>query len=209
MEYPKIETLYNRHPEGHKVIPTELRMEEFGNVRRWFVTEKIDGTNIRVMWQDGKVTFGGRTDNASIPAKLVTKLQETFTPEKFLAAELPNCIIFGEGYGEKIQSVGGQYCKGVNFRAFDILIDKYWLEYENMREISVKVGFSCVPTYGTFSELPKTREDLSWMVEGTSVVAHLEHDNVLIPEGVVAKSYPMMFNKFHNRIMWKLKFKDF
>lgn len=83
LEYPKIETLYNRDEKTHRVIPEQLRLAEFGNIRRWQITEKVDGTNIRIgLSPDGNVSFNGRTDNAQLPAPLVSYLQTTFTAEK-------------------------------------------------------------------------------------------------------------------------------
>ena len=63
-EYHKIETLYER--DEHFNIKPELILKNrvYGILKTWHWTEKIDGTNIRVIWQDGKLTFGGKTDNA-------------------------------------------------------------------------------------------------------------------------------------------------
>jgi len=68
MEYPKIETLFNRDEKTFKVYPDQLRNSVYGIIKTWQFTEKIDGTNIRIIWNDGKLTFGGRSDNAQIPA---------------------------------------------------------------------------------------------------------------------------------------------
>lgn len=71
MMYPKIETLYERYPDTHKVIKGQLKRPEFGLVNSWLVTEKIDGTNIRVQYLNAQiptVSFKGRTDNAQMPS---------------------------------------------------------------------------------------------------------------------------------------------
>ena len=70
--------------------------------------QKIDGTNIRVMWQDGKLKLGGRTDNANIPADLVQLLYEAIDVRKLrdTFGDTP-VIIYGEGYGAGIQKGGG------------------------------------------------------------------------------------------------------
>ena len=72
MEYPKIETLFNRD-EKFKVVEGDYRLPEFENIKQWDVTEKIDGTNVRVrlfpklskgIWQESyEPKFFGRTDN--------------------------------------------------------------------------------------------------------------------------------------------------
>ena len=78
MEYPKIETLYDRN-EDFKVDTTAIRMAEFELIKRWRVTEKIDGMNVRVVWHANpqNLLFWGRTDNANLPVTA----QELFARE--------------------------------------------------------------------------------------------------------------------------------
>ena len=67
-EYHKIQTLFKRDMSSkHKLlIEGDWTLPEFeflaGN--EWTFTEKVDGMNIRVIFKDGAVTFGGRTDDA-------------------------------------------------------------------------------------------------------------------------------------------------
>lgn len=63
-----------------KLINGKFRNEtvEFCKDLTWQFTEKVDGTNIRVYWDGHRVEFGGRTENAQIPAPLVNKLNELF-----------------------------------------------------------------------------------------------------------------------------------
>jgi hypothetical protein len=98
--YPKIETLFKRDEHFH-VDTQRIRCPEFTQIARWLVTEKIDGTNIRVSleldeskcWllpcpheydecREWVVRFCGRTDAAQIPTFLLAYLQDTFTLEK-------------------------------------------------------------------------------------------------------------------------------
>ena len=112
MEYPKIETLYERDPSTHKVTDA-IRCPEFGIINSWHITEKIDGTNIRVLYSPGEQPqFCGRTGNAQMPKPLEEYLTETFTPDvlAYTFSELGGIVtLFGEGYGEKIQKGGGNY----------------------------------------------------------------------------------------------------
>src|SRR6185437_14755742 len=85
-EYHKIETLFERD-DRFVVDPSRIKKSVLGTIREWDVTEKIDGTNIRVMLgEDGTVTFGGRSDNAQLPADLLTKLFQMFPTDKIKAA---------------------------------------------------------------------------------------------------------------------------
>ena len=78
--YEKIETLYQRDIEGtKKLMPGVYRNPtmEFLKDNTWLWTEKVDGTNIRVYWDGHTVSFGGRTERASIPAPLVNRLKSS------------------------------------------------------------------------------------------------------------------------------------
>jgi hypothetical protein len=71
-QYHKINSLYKRSPDGKKMLFGEYSQPEFEYLADniWVFTEKVDGTNIRVMWDGTYLRFGGKTDNAQIPAKL-------------------------------------------------------------------------------------------------------------------------------------------
>jgi len=209
-KYHKIETLFNRD-ENFKVTD-EIRLPEFENIKNWLITEKIDGTNIRVIFTpDDKLIFRGRTDNASIPTFLLEELQNMFTVEK-IKSILDNPIeqglcLYGEGYGAKIQKGGGNYNKGNSFRLFDIWIDGCWLEWDSVEEIAKQLGVKTVPV------IAKT--DLKaaiYMVEGEnlfSAVSLVEGEVGHKAEGIVARAYPTMLFRRGTPIKWKLKIKDF
>ena len=210
IEYSKIETLYDRDPKTFKVIPTALRLAEFGNIKEWLVTEKVDGTNIRVEWlaNEKRLLYGGRTDNAQMPTNLMVYLQETFKPEMFVDFE-NDMILFGEGYGEKIQKGGGNYRKGVSFRLFDVLIGTWWLEPENVSEIANKLGIKTVPSLGKISYLPESSGDLTLITNFQSRTAQEDGGVGMAPEGIVARTQPLLFTRKGERLLWKLKFRDF
>lgn len=208
-EYSKIETLYNRN-ERFKVMPDALRLEEFGNIKLWSVYEKIDGTNIRVhLTPDGSIQFGGRTDNAQIPAFLVQYLRETFTDEKVRAAFEPDvtATLYGEGYGAKIQN-GGEYRSGVAFRLFDVLVGSWWLEPDAILDVAEKLSVATAPYLGVIEALPRSASDLAAIL-GESIVAQEDGGTGVRPEGIVARTVPALFTRKGERLMWKLKFKDF
>src|SRR5262245_60086912 len=117
MEYHKIETLYERDEKTHRVIPGVFKNRTYTLLKEWHWTEKIDGTNIRCIWepfvQNGEVgrpeslRFGGKSDNAQMHADLVRWLQENVKAEK-LREVFPkdDAVIYGEGYGAGIQKGG-------------------------------------------------------------------------------------------------------
>lgn len=149
-EYPKIPGPFKRHTEGpnrNQVIynawsdPTLEYLQD----TTWLFTEKVDGTNIRVHWDGHKVTFGGRTDRAQIPAKLIAVLQEMFPEELFEQAFTDQAVtLFGEGYGAGIQK-GGVYRPDMSFVLFDVLIGDWWLLRDAVEDVAAKLGVDVVP----------------------------------------------------------------
>lgn len=128
-EYHKIQTIFKRDMAQPRkpLIEGEWTLPEFAYLanNEWEFTEKVDGTNIRVtVAPDGAVEFGGRTDAAQIPAPLIAKLYGYFAPVKAeLAAQFPEgAILYGEGYGGKIQGGSKTYGPEQDFVLFDILV---------------------------------------------------------------------------------------
>ena len=205
LEYPKIETLYNRD-EKFKVIVGQWRVPEFEYLadNKWIVTEKVDGTNIRVYWDGQAVVFGGKTDNAQIPPFLLKKLQELFPITKF--DSVPDFVgkeicLYGEGYGARIQKGGGNYISNdVDFILFDVMVFKWWLKFPDVQDIAVKMGIRSVPVLGE-----SNLSDITTFVKNgfTSQWGNFP------AEGVVVRPKVDLVSRMGHRIIGKLKTKDF
>jgi len=206
-EYHKIETLYERDTTGSKkLIEGRWRNEsvEFLKDSEWVFTEKIDGTNTRIHWDGHKVTFGGRTDDAQIPAHLVNYLNKTFGgdineqlfEQKFGDTEV---VLFGEGYGPKIQK-GGLYRDDVSFILFDVLIGGVWLKRESVEDIAKTFGVDVVPIIGT-GTLQQAVEFVRTKPMSTIGKAPME--------GIVARPKIELRDRMGRRIIVKVKVKDF
>jgi hypothetical protein len=202
-EYHKIETLYERDPKTFKVIPTALRNPVYGLIKEWEFTEKIDGTNIRCMWQDGKLTLGGKTDSAQIHADLVRWLYDNVSAEK-LAEIFPDttAVIYGEGYGAGIQK-GANYNPTKKFIVFDVLVaGKWWLNWANTCDVARKLGLEVVPFIGTMT------------LEAATEMVHQGFQSRLADgkaraEGLVGRTAEPLFDKKGDRLIVKLKTRDF
>jgi hypothetical protein len=212
MEYHKIETLFERNIKTFKVDPDKLRNSVYGIIKSWEFTEKIDGTNIRIEWDpmhipELKLNFGGKTDNASIPAELtnwlianvsIGKLEEIFPDTR--------AVIYGEGYGAGIQR-GSHYSPTKQFIVFDVLVgDKWWLNRDNVCDVSAKLGLKVVPFVGTM-----TLEEGVEMVKRSflSILAKEQTGQLVPAEGLVGRTVETLFDKKGARIIIKLKTKDF
>jgi hypothetical protein len=227
-EYPKIQSVYKRDEKTKRFIEGQWSLPEFeylkDNIWQW--TEKVDGTNIRVIWiPEGHdipfsaysetdstpflpygVTFKGKTEKADIPKFLLAKLQEMFTAELFQFAfpETPLCL-YGEGYGARIQKGGTYIPNGVSFALFDIRIGYWWLKREDIEHIGIhKLGLTVVPIImeGTISEAIEVVRPGFLSNWSTS-------DRMFIAEGLVGKTKVEMRDRRGDRILTKLKTKDF
>lgn len=225
MEYPKIETLYERDPQTFKVILDRLRLPEFDLVKRWLVTEKIDGTNVRIILNCNTsygmgqtvhvpvVSYRGRTDDAQMPPFLLSMLQERF-PLSLVASvfdEGTEAIIFGEGYGPKIQKGGGNYRKNVGFRVFDVVVfgingRPWWLNWTGVEDVAAKVGAETVPVLARYVTLDSA---VAFLASPSATTGQDGGQENSVQEGIVARTDPLLFIRNGERLMWKLKGKDF
>lgn len=210
-EYHKIQTVFLRDPENnHKtLLEGHWARPEFQYLAHnpWVWTEKVDGTNIRVSVNplgDGAVKFGGRTDNAQIPAFLLDALAAQFqTPEQAtkLAEQFPDgAVLYGEGYGAKIQKGGGNYRSDQSFVLFDVRVGKWWLERQDVEEIAGTLGIEVAPVIGV-GTLPE-------MVRAAKEGINSRWGD-FVAEGIVARPETELFARDGKRIITKIKCKDF
>ncbi len=221
MYYPKIETLYNRDLKTHKVT-AQVRLPEFYMIDRWLVTEKIDGTNVRIEINSDttvegirrRVSYHGRTDRAQMPTTLVNWLHEHIPAAKVLDTFDDNTkvTIFGEGYGAGIQK-GGNYRSDISFRLFDVVVDdgdwRWWLSWDNIADIAKKLEVSTVPVLAVNVPISIA----TTYVQGRSEVSMTEHSTkhqtLHQREGIVVRTEPVLLQRNGQRVIWKLKGKDF
>lgn len=206
-EYHKIQTLFKRDLASKRktLIEGDWTLPEFeylaGNA--WTFTEKVDGTNIRVIFKDGAVAFGGRTDEAEIQSPLLGRLNERFVPLAQRLGEVFTdgaAVLYGEGYGAKIQKGGGNYRADQDFVLFDVRVGPWWLQRADVEDVAQKLGLDVVPVIG----------------EGTL------HDAVAMAkagirstwgdfqaEGIVARPKVELNTRGGQRLIAKIKCRDF
>ena len=207
MEYVKIPNIFKREEFGNnKLIEGEYATPELSYLAElpWVWTEKVDGTNIRVMWDGHSVTFGGRTDKAQIPAHLVNRLNELFggtDKEEIFEQHFGNTpvILFGEGFGEKIQKGGGLYGP-VDFILFDVFIGGMWLKREDVESIASVFGIKVVPIIG-IGPLPLAVDTIR-----RHPISRLRDAEL---EGIVCRPAFELQDRRGNRIIVKIKCRDF
>lgn len=205
-EYEKIETLYVRDDKTKKLVEGKFRNETVELLKDidWEFTEKIDGTNIRIYWDGHKVSYYGRTDKAQIPSQLMNRLIELFGgdineemfEQKF--GDMPVMLI-GEGYGAKIQN-GGNYREDNDFILFDVCINGNYQSRESVKEIANYFNVDVVPTIM-----------VGRLQDGVDYVKSKPKSKIgnADSEGLVARPLKELKDRTGNRIIVKIKVKDF
>ena len=215
--YPKIDTLFVR--DAAFKLTDELRHPVLGDIKKWIVTEKVDGTNIRISKRNDEdlVEFNGRSDNAHMPGDLAKLIIETFTPSKmaglFVAEAMPGTrfTLFGEGYGGSIQK-GSRLSLTKKFILFDVLIEVpvtegvyqgFWQSDNRVTAIADFLGIRRVPIIGEW--------DLSQIVDHVSlgIPSRVAETPGTMAEGIVARTREPLFDARGNRLILKLKTSDF
>ena len=150
--------------------------------------------------------FKGKNENSSIPATLYKKLSELFPPEKLATIFDSDTCLYGEGCGRGIQKGGELYvAEGVDFVLFDVRIGEFWLERNNLEDVSTKLNIKIVPIV-YFGDNPYMTLDrcIHRVRDGFK-----SHWGDFKAEGLVMKPRIELFNRKGERIITKLKVKDF
>ena len=206
MEYHKIDGLFKRDEQTKKLVEGEFRNPaiEFLKDNIWEFTEKIDGTNIRIIWDGHKVEFRGRTDKAQIPSELLNRLLELFGgdaneqifEQNFGEREI---MLIGEGYGAKIQN-GGNYRQDQDFILFDVVINNNYQSRETVNEVAKMFNLDVVPIVleGTIQEGIDFVKSKPKSTIGTADM-----------EGVVGRTKLELRDRCGGRVIVKIKVSDF
>lgn len=217
MKYHKINSLYMRNEKG-KIIEgcfvNETFEELYNSNYRFEYTEKVDGTNIRVIITKAKedsafyVEFKGRTDDAIIPDLLQAKLESIFNDVNWSKAfDWERCsevILYGEGFGHGIQKCGDSYNpKDVDFILFDVMIDGIFMKSEFVTNTAKSLNIKRVTVlgYGSLREI-----EFFVRFKHYSLVSK---DPLLLMEGVVCRPIGDLKDRLGNRIIIKIKHKDY
>ena len=222
MEYHKINGLYKRwrkdlHDESE--LPDNAKFGDFiiGDFaqpefeylfnNQWIWSEKLDGTNIRIYanWskQYGIHTFEvkGKIDNSSIPKDLLEWIKNWISENAQIISDLfiaKDVIIYGEGVGTKIQKVGHNF-GNQHFKLFDVYINGFWLQKDNVLDIANKLSLDTPITWiGTIQD----------SIDKVKTLPVSSFGNFTI-EGYVGQPIIRLNDAEQKRIVTKIKICDF
>ena len=196
-------------------------------------TEKIDGTSMSVhiipvgytdiggaFKVNYVVEYHGKTEKADTPKHLQAKMEQLFPAEKMLGAFNKNVIyenvegaikevnhgkviVFGEGYGVKIQKGGNYISNDCGFILFDVTVDGMFLLRESLEDIASKLGIPIVPLIGYMT----VDEAIEFVKKGfkSTIAENKDYD----AEGLVLKTPMGLLNRKGERIITKIKTCDF
>lgn len=205
-EYEKIETIFKRNLESKKLNENEYRNEtiEFLKDIDWEMTEKIDGTNIRIYWDGHKVSYYGRTDKAQIPSQLLNRLIELFggdTNEEVFEQHFGSTpvTLYGEGYGAKIQN-GGDYREDNDFILFDVKIAGNYQPRQSVRDIAQIFNIDVVPSI----MIGKLEDGINYVKSKPKSKIGTANS-----EGLVARPVVELKDRCGKRVIVKIKVRDF
>lgn len=184
----------------HPLFPAYTDVENMRNFPDVFhegepivVTEKIHGTNCRIGIVEGELMAGSRALRRKSPANgrldanlywFPYTLESVQNLLKHLSEgeENKQVVLFGEVFGSRVQSFTYGVKDKLSFRAFDLMVDGKYLDWEQFRDLCNAHGVPFVPLIaeGTYS-LDFVRK----LSEGATLVPGAEGAN--IREGVVVK----------------------
>lgn len=209
VKFQKIETIFNRATDGSKKLiegSYQNEVVEYLAKNTWVCTEKIDGTNVGVVWDGYTVHFQGRSESSSLPGKLVDYLMGIFLSDE--VQELfeqkfgeMKVVLFGEGYGAGIQK-GKAYRNDISFILFDVYLPEkdLWLKRDAIEDIAQTFNIDVVPIILT-GTLQEAVEFVKKRPDSTIGTAKME--------GLVCKPQQEVRDRIGKRIVVKVKYKDF
>jgi RNA ligase (TIGR02306 family) len=196
---PPLKTSVGNAERAHPLFVSYTEIENMRNFPTIFaegeevvVSEKIHGTNCRVglIDVDGEKTWmaGSKSVRRKQPADEnraadlywhPTSLASVRNMVESIAPDTRQVILFGEVYG-KVQSLRYGVAGGIAFRAFDLLLDGSYVDYDRFAELCRSHGVETAPLVyrGAFS-----LDLIEQLAEGNSVIPGAAN----IREGVVVK----------------------
>ena len=207
--YHKISGPFKRDTDLKKVVPgnwVNPTVELLADAHIWSASEKLDGTNVRLIWDGHNLSFNGRTNKADLHKDLAAKLTELFIQpgvEEYFEEEFGEneVILVGEGYGAGIQKGGGNYSPTKEFIGYDAIVRGKYLSKANSASIFERLGIPVNPEitgYNLYELIDIVANGLCSRFGSRDFFA----------EGLVATTIYPLYDNNGQRVIVKLKHED-
>lgn len=167
--------------------------------KRFFVTEKLEGSSQTIFMKDG--VFGVCSRNLELkdePGNAYWQVAHNLKIEENLRREgIDNVVLQGELIGPGVQ--GNIYkLKELDFRVFNLFrIDNgQYLSYNLMSDVCKTIGVKAVPLIYYDFKLPPTIDRLLEIAEGQSVLAPVEREGLVFRTEDHSISFKAVSNKY-------------
>lgn len=203
--YPKFYGPYERDKESKYLdmnLPRDGVKPYMNRDTKWWVSEKMDGTNTRIIWDGYKLEVKGRTGGSHLQGYQTELLSELMQNGNYKFDETfgeQEVTIYGETLGGKIQK--NPHGVDPQFQAFDIKVGEVWLKYEDVRDISEKLGIGYVEH--------KLFDSWNKVLMYFMYTARQRKENAEYFEGLVAIPEHMPLTRTGERVITKIKVADF
>ena len=133
----------------------------------------------------------------------MTRLNERFLP---LAPKLGevfsdgSVVLYGEGYGAKIQKGGSNYRADQDFVLFDVRVGQWWLQRKDVEDVAQKLSLDVVPVIGEgtlYDAVAQAKAGIESTWGGFQA------------EGIVARPKTELNARSGHRLIAKIKCRDF
>lgn len=232
-KYHKIHTIFKRPHEGNGKFVIEgdwtNNIFEYLADNKWLADEKLDGTNTRLIWDSTKpgiVEINGKTDRAQFNPQVlddITKQVDASGIRKYFQERIPGgpddddhmvVCLYGETVGPKVQKGGGNYVMDGGPHEFVICDMKvtnmtksssFWMSNFFVREAANDIGFPTAPTFGEMN----LHQAVSWVKAHSMTSKYGPKAGLFLAEGLVLRTKVDLLGQHGNRVITKLKLKDF
>ena len=125
--------------------------------------------------------------------------------QRVVVMEEAPVYIYGELFGAKIQKGGGNYSDGIRFSVFDVCQQGWWIPVGMLAETCQKLGLDMVPYIGKMTIKEAEKMVMNGFATKVENVVNPEY----LEEGIVARPVVPLKDSHGNRIIVKIKHKDY
>lgn len=205
----KIFTKYDLETETNNYFANDILVHNSSAHISWKSDVPLDDKMINEIIKDESMINRGKVNLfcGGCKAELFKSLFDTEElKNKFIATGLESVVIYGEGYGGKMQGMSHTYGKDLKFIAFEVKIDKYWLDVPNAHNFCKEIGIEFVFYRKISTKLEEIDKARDW------ISAQAVRNGIEVPkiqEGVVLRPLIELIKNNGARIICKHKRDEF